>query len=166
MLSRFDKFGKLSRMTSIPHRVEPVPQSSADVPLELRHEQVPAADEAEWVMPEPEPEPRGAGGRAVLGWTLAVLAALWIAYTAWSAGRELAGQPLTSPAIAQWVAIATGPLAPEKASVSPRTNSSPRARHSFSPSRFLSCRTQFLLFAPSPSHVGAAAWFLRRGGRG
>ena len=98
-------------MTSISHRVEPVPQLSADVPLELRHEQVPAADEAEWVMPEPEPEPRGAGGRAVLGWTLAVLAALWIAYTAWSAGRELAGQPLTSPAVAQWVAIATGPLA-------------------------------------------------------
>ena len=28
----------------------------------------------------------GAGGRAVLGWALALLAALWIGYTAWSAG--------------------------------------------------------------------------------
>jgi hypothetical protein len=73
----------------------------------------PAYDDNEWVMPEAEPEaaPRGAGGRAVLGWALSLLAVAWIAYTAWSAGRVLANQPVTSPAMAQWVAIATGPLA-------------------------------------------------------
>ena len=49
--------------------------------------------------------------RAVLGSALVVLAILWMAYTAWSAGRVLADQPLSSPAIAQWVAIAAGPLA-------------------------------------------------------
>ena len=37
--------------------------------------------------------------------------ALWLAYTAWSAGRALAAQPLSSPQIAQWVAVAAGPLA-------------------------------------------------------
>lgn len=66
-------------------------------------------DEAAWV--ENSEEHRGAGGRAVLGWALAVLAGLWLAYTAWSAGRVLATEPLSSPALAQWVAIATGPLA-------------------------------------------------------
>jgi hypothetical protein len=83
-----------------------------EVPLELTQEaQGQAYDESEWVLPEAEPEPAGAGGRAVLGWALALLAALWIAYTAWSAGRELANQPLSSPGIAQWVAVAAGPLA-------------------------------------------------------
>jgi len=51
------------------------------------------------------------GGRQVLGWALAILALLWTGYTAWSAGRVLSDQPLTSPAIAQWVAILAGPLA-------------------------------------------------------
>jgi uncharacterized phage infection (PIP) family protein YhgE len=51
------------------------------------------------------------GGRQVLGWALAIMALLWTGYTAWSAGRALADQPLSSPAIAQWVAILTGPLA-------------------------------------------------------
>ena len=51
------------------------------------------------------------GGRQVLGWALAILALLWTGYTAWSAGRALADQPLTSPQIAQWVAILAGPLA-------------------------------------------------------
>ena len=51
------------------------------------------------------------GGRLVLGWALGILALLWTGYTAWSAGRVLANEPLTSPAIAQWVAILTGPLA-------------------------------------------------------
>jgi hypothetical protein len=100
-------------MTAFPHRAAPVPQPIEDIPLELMQDQPedPAGEEAEWGMPEAEPQRRGAGGRAVLGWTLAILAALWIAYTAWSAGRELTGQPLTSPALAQWVAIAAGPLA-------------------------------------------------------
>ncbi|MFL6778982.1 MAG: hypothetical protein ACJ8E8_08080 [Sphingomicrobium sp.] len=51
------------------------------------------------------------GGRQVLGWALSILALLWTAYTAWSAGRALATEPLTSPQIAQWVAILAGPLA-------------------------------------------------------
>ena len=51
------------------------------------------------------------GGRQVLGWGLAILALLWTGYTAWSAGRALATEPLTSPQIAQWVAILAGPLA-------------------------------------------------------
>jgi hypothetical protein len=51
------------------------------------------------------------GGRQVLGWGLGILALLWTAYTAWSAGRVLASEPLTSPAVAQWVAILAGPFA-------------------------------------------------------
>ena len=51
------------------------------------------------------------GGRQVLGWGLSLLALLWTAYAAWSAGRSLATEPLTSPQIAQWVAILAGPLA-------------------------------------------------------
>ena len=51
------------------------------------------------------------GGRQVLGWGLSILALLWTAYAAWSAGRSLATEPLTSPQIAQWVAILAGPLA-------------------------------------------------------
>src|SRR5215217_4125550 len=45
------------------------------------------------------------GGRQVLGWALSILALLWTGYTAWSAGRALATEPLTSPQIAQWAAI-------------------------------------------------------------
>ena len=51
------------------------------------------------------------GGRMVLGWGLSILALLWTAYTAWSAGRALATEPLSSPQIAQWLAILAGPLA-------------------------------------------------------
>jgi hypothetical protein len=51
------------------------------------------------------------GGRMVLGWGLSIMALLWTGYTAWSAGRALATEPLTSPQIAQWVAILAGPLA-------------------------------------------------------
>jgi hypothetical protein len=51
------------------------------------------------------------GGRQVLGWGLGILGLLWTAYTAWSAGRVLSNEPLTSPAVAQWVAILAGPLA-------------------------------------------------------
>jgi hypothetical protein len=51
------------------------------------------------------------GGRQVLGWALGILALLWTAYSAWQAGRVLSDQPLTSPALAQWLAILAGPLA-------------------------------------------------------
>src|SRR5215210_9197911 len=96
-------------MTPSPQRAEPLPPAiDAAEPLELTNEQIviePSFDQEEWV------EQRGAGGRRVLGTALTTLAALWLAYTAWSAGRSLIGQPLTSPAIAQWIAVAAGPLA-------------------------------------------------------
>ncbi|MDP9162835.1 MAG: hypothetical protein M3N06_01920, partial [Pseudomonadota bacterium] len=66
-------------------------------------------DAAQWH--ESRAEHDGAGGRMVLGWALTLLAALWIGYTAWSAGRALGGVGLNSPALAQWVAVVTGPLA-------------------------------------------------------
>src|SRR5688572_9004190 len=71
----------------------------------------PAFDELQWDESRAERDAEAAGGRAVLGGGLAVLALLWTGYTAWSAGRALAIEPLSSPAIAQWVAIAAGPLA-------------------------------------------------------
>jgi SMC interacting uncharacterized protein involved in chromosome segregation len=69
----------------------------------------PTFDEEQWR--EQNAEERGAGGRQVLGVALCALAAAWLAYSAWSAGRTLAGQSLSSPQIAQWVAVAAGPLA-------------------------------------------------------
>ena len=85
-----------------------------DQPFELTdalaEEQVP--DEPTYneaaVVSEPD---AGAGGRAVLAWALSGLAALWVAFAAWAAGRSLSVQPLEAPAFAQWLAIAAGPLA-------------------------------------------------------
>jgi hypothetical protein len=68
-------------------------------------------DPVRWEETRAEHEAPGAGGRTVLATTLWLLAALWIGYTGWSAGRVLASQPLSSPEFAQWVAIAAGPLA-------------------------------------------------------
>src|SRR6478672_7048018 len=100
-------------MTSKPKRADPAPQlNDADEPLELTNGEPPApAVEEQWLQPAEETTDRGAGGRHVLGIALTILAGLWLAYSAWSAGRTLAGQPLTSPQIAQWVAVAAGPLA-------------------------------------------------------
>ncbi|WP_205480717.1 hypothetical protein [Sphingomonas arenae] len=53
----------------------------------------------------------GAGGRQVLGWTLSILAVLWLAFAGWSAGLSLSAQSISAPALAQWLAIAAGPLA-------------------------------------------------------
>jgi uncharacterized phage infection (PIP) family protein YhgE len=81
-------------------------------PLDLTEELTAVAtafDRGQWA--ESQAEERGAGGRQVLGTALAILAALWLAFSAWSAGRSLGGQPLSSPAFAQWVAVAAGPLA-------------------------------------------------------
>ena len=103
-------------MTPTPKRAEPLPPATdAAEPLELTSaDMAPASgsDEEQWLQPTESPahEP-GAGGRQVLGWALALLAALWIGYSAWSAGRTLVGQPLSSPLVAQWLAIAAGPLA-------------------------------------------------------
>jgi hypothetical protein len=101
-------------MTPNPQRAEPLPPAQdAAVPSNLLSGSVdfvePGFDEEQWR--EQHAEERGAGGRHVLGTALTILAGLWLGYSAWSAGRTLAGQPLTSPLIAQWVAVAAGPLA-------------------------------------------------------
>jgi len=88
--------------------------AAADVlpPLELSKDGMaiePTFDPDRWA--EDQAEARGSGGRQVLGTALILLGALWLAYTAWSAGRALANEPLTSPAFAQWIALAAGPLA-------------------------------------------------------
>ena len=96
-------------MTPSPQRAEPLtPAVDTAEPLELNEPfTLPATsfDQEQWT------ENRGAGGRQVLGIALSVLAALWLAYTAWSAGLALGGRQLSSPAVAQWVAVAAGPLA-------------------------------------------------------
>src|SRR5215213_5335683 len=94
-------------------RAEPAPPPPEDLePLELTNADVafePTFDREQWA--ENQSEASGSGGRQVLGSALVVLAGLWLAYTAWSAGRALAGQALSSPAIAQWLALTAGPLA-------------------------------------------------------
>lgn len=69
----------------------------------------PSFNQEQWH--EQSAERQGAGGRQVLGIALAMLAGLWLAYAAWSAGRTLSAQPLSSPQVALWIAITTGPLA-------------------------------------------------------
>jgi predicted nucleic acid-binding Zn-ribbon protein len=100
-------------MTPTPKRAEPLPPAiDMAEPLELTSDDIAGGqsfDQGEWA--ERSAEERGAGGRKVLGFALTFLAALWLGYSAWSAGRTLAGQPLTSPLFAQWIAIAAGPLA-------------------------------------------------------
>jgi archaellum component FlaC len=100
-------------MNPFARRAEPLPPAlEAAEPLELTEELIPVVpsfDREQWA--ESQAEERGSGGRQVLGTTLAILAALWLAFSAWSAGRSLGGQPLSSPAFAQWVAVAAGPLA-------------------------------------------------------
>jgi archaellum component FlaC len=100
-------------MNPSPQRTEPLAPAAADfTPLDLTVDQIamePTFDQDQWT--ESRAEERGAGGRQVLGVALTVLAALWLAYAAWSAGRSLVGLPLSSPATAQWIAIVAGPLA-------------------------------------------------------
>ncbi len=99
-------------MNPRPQRSEPLAPAATDfTPLDLTIDQIamaPAFDQDQWT--ESQAEERGAGGRQVLGVALAILAALWLAYSAWSAGRSLATQPLSSPITAQWIAIIAGPL--------------------------------------------------------
>lgn len=106
-------------MTPTPKRAEPLPPASdaaetleltsADILPEPSFEQDPWLQEADAL--EAQGPDRAAGGRQVLGIGLLVLATLWLAYSAWSAGRTLAGQPLSSPYVAQWLAVAAAPLA-------------------------------------------------------
>ena len=93
-------------------RADLAPQlSDADEPLELTNEARSYDSDEQWLQPAEETatDP-GAGGRQVLGIALAILAVLWVGYCSWSAGRMLAGQPLSSPLLAQWLAIAAAPL--------------------------------------------------------
>jgi hypothetical protein len=101
-------------MTPTPQRAEHLPPASdAAEPTNLLSSSIdfvePSFDSEEWR--EQSAEERGSGGRQVLGVALAVFSALWLAYTAWAAGRSLSGQALSSPQIAQWLAVAAGPLA-------------------------------------------------------
>src|SRR5437764_605232 len=101
-------------MTPTPQRAEHLPPApDAAEPTNLLSSSIdfvePSFDSEEWR--EQTAEERGSGGRQVLGVALAILSALWLAYTAWAAGRSLSGQALSSPQIAQWLAIAAGPLA-------------------------------------------------------
>ncbi|MDQ3144992.1 MAG: hypothetical protein M3Q57_08990 [Pseudomonadota bacterium] len=101
-------------MTAQPHYAErdPVRSDPIDPAIDLSEGTAGVPfDERAWTESRGEHQPAGAGGRAVLGWGLALLAALWLGFTAWSAGRALSVEPLSSPALAQWVAIAAGPLA-------------------------------------------------------
>ena len=96
------------------YRRAELPHSAADTaplredpgtPLELGFDQI------TWSETQAEQDPHGAGGRAVLGTVLTLLAVVWTAFTAWSAGSTFSRQELSAPAVAQWVAIAAGPLA-------------------------------------------------------
>ena len=102
-------------MTPTPQRAEPLPPAfDATEPLELTSADLVQHGESgdeQWLQASEPAHGRGAGGRLVLGISLGVLAALWLAYCAWAAGRTLAGPSLSSPVVAQWLAVAAGPLA-------------------------------------------------------
>ena len=100
-------------MNPFANRAEALPQASEDAePLILSNEVMeaePGFDPDQWA--ESRAEERGAGGRQVLATALAILAAAWLAFSAWSAGRSLAGHALGSPEFAQWIAVTAAPLA-------------------------------------------------------
>ena len=101
-------------MSISPHRAtsDPLPSTAEEsFPVYEGFQPEPQFDQLSWTEARDEEEVATAGGRMVLGWTLGVLALLWTGYTAWSAGRSLADQPLSSPLVAQWLAILAGPLA-------------------------------------------------------
>ncbi len=99
-------------MTASPYRADPLPPTHEGefVPVGAE-DTAPAFDQAQWSESLDERGNAGAGGRAVLGWALGALALGWTAYAFWSAGRAIDAGSLSSPALAQWVAIAAGPLA-------------------------------------------------------
>jgi len=100
-------------MTASSPHAAPAGHSEPEIPPVMDED--PAApigfDPVQWNESRSDDAPASPGGRAVLAAALILLAIVWTAYTAWSAGRAVGGQPLSSPAIAEWVAIATGPLA-------------------------------------------------------
>ena len=99
-------------MNPSPQRADLPPTHIGEVAAPLAEPDVaPGFDRYQWQESEAEAEFSGAGGRQVLGSSLVILAALWLGYCAWAAGRAVANQPLSSPEIAQWLALAAGPLA-------------------------------------------------------
>jgi predicted nucleic acid-binding Zn-ribbon protein len=100
-------------MNPFAKRAEPLtPAMNEEEPLDLNVALMgaePTFDQEQWS--ESRAEERGAGGRQVLGTLLIVLTLLWLAFSAWSAGRSLGEQQISSPAFAQWIAVAAGPLA-------------------------------------------------------
>ena len=100
-------------MTAIPNRAEPLPTPFEQAISGPNEAGVATQDfdQQAWSYVAEEPQPVTAGGRAVLGWALGLLAAAWLAFSAWSAGQALAARPMSSPELASWVAIAAGPLA-------------------------------------------------------
>lgn len=116
-LSIDNESGKLAAMTSYSYRQNPFDRTVDEGTVTRSEEGVianpaseePSAEET-WLQAADQSDSPGAGGRRILGWTLAILAAAWIGFAAWSAGRSLSTLSLSSPATAQWVAILTGPL--------------------------------------------------------
>ena len=102
-------------MSTSPHRAQQDPHLGHDqeIPTVLGEESGADTrfDELNWSEVREVQGVSSEGGRMVLGWALSILALAWTAYTAWSAGRALATEPLSSPQIAQWLAILAGPLA-------------------------------------------------------
>ncbi len=100
-------------MTPAPNRAEPLPTPFEEAISHPTDAEGTAKDfdESAWNYVAEEPQPVTTGGRAVLGWALGLVAAAWLAFSAWSAGQSLAARPLSAPELASWVAIAAGPLA-------------------------------------------------------
>ena len=100
-------------MNPFANRAEPVPSNEGAEPLDLSAYATPSFesgfDPQQWR--ESRAEERGSGGRKVLGLALSILAIAWLGFSAWSAGTYLVGQPIGSPAFAQWIAITAAPLA-------------------------------------------------------
>jgi hypothetical protein len=115
-LSPANKGGKLLVMSTNPYRAQGsrYPDDREEQIPAVEGEEVhsgPSFDQMSWAEIRDVHGVATEGGRQVLGWALSILAILWTAYAAWSAGRTQAAEPLTSPQIAQWVALLTGPLA-------------------------------------------------------
>jgi len=88
-------------------------QPETEVPPVESATSAPAAgfDQVQWDESRADDSPATREGRTVLAAALIVLAVAWTAFSAWSAGRVLGNGPVTSPQFAQWLAIASGPLA-------------------------------------------------------
>jgi hypothetical protein len=100
-------------MTATSPNTAPRQEPQAEAALQSSDHSPPSTgfDQAQWEENRTDDSPATAGGRTVLASALILLAVAWTAYGAWSAGRALGAGTLSSPAIAQWVAVATGPLA-------------------------------------------------------